>query len=216
MTSLAAADLPGEGRPLTLVAVHGTGGSGRAERDGWARHWAASAARPARLRCPDFGTPYQFLLPHADADLLRALGGLADTPLHLIGFSGGGQFAHRFAQRHPGRVAACCALSAGAWTHPDGTLAGMMVEDGWFGRPGWDDPAVGAAGREPAAGDVRGVRWLIGCGRRDLASRYDSARGYHAALTAAGCRAGWVEWDGGHEGVPDDVAARVIAFIGDR
>lgn len=41
----------------------------------------------------------------------------------LFGFSGGGQFAHRFAMLHPGRVRACVPVSAGWYTLPDTGLA---------------------------------------------------------------------------------------------
>lgn len=40
----------------------------------------------------------------------------------LFGFSGGGQFAHRFAILHPKRIRACVPVSAGWYTWPDGTL----------------------------------------------------------------------------------------------
>ena len=39
--------------------------------------------------------------------------------IHLAGFSGGGQFAHRFAAIHADRVAACVTTAAGWYTFPD-------------------------------------------------------------------------------------------------
>jgi len=41
----------------------------------------------------------------------------------LFGFSGGGQFAHRYAMAYPERVAACAVASAGWYTFPDESRA---------------------------------------------------------------------------------------------
>jgi pimeloyl-ACP methyl ester carboxylesterase len=46
--------------------------------------------------------------------------GAATAPTHLFGFSGGAQFAHRYAMAHPRRVARVVAASAGWYTFPDG------------------------------------------------------------------------------------------------
>ena len=43
--------------------------------------------------------------------------------LYLFGFSGGGQFAHRFAMAYPDRVAAYAVGAAGWYTFPDATVA---------------------------------------------------------------------------------------------
>lgn len=42
-------------------------------------------------------------------------------PIHLAGFSGGAQFAHRYAMAHPRRVARLIAVAAGWYTLPDST-----------------------------------------------------------------------------------------------
>lgn len=41
---------------------------------------------------------------------------------HIFGFSGGGQFAHRFAFLHPDRLLSCIAVSAGWYSWPDNRL----------------------------------------------------------------------------------------------
>ena len=58
-------------------------------------------------------------------DILRdasARWGLQDHRFHLFGFSGGAQFAHRFALLHPGRLLSCIPVSAGWYCWPDQSL----------------------------------------------------------------------------------------------
>ena len=204
-------DSAASGDPLTLVAVHGTGGQAQEMLDGWRATLQRSATRPVRLISPQFDTPYQFLLPDADEQLLEAVGDVGGG-LCLFGFSGGAQFCHRFVNRHADRVAACCALAAGAWTHPDGSLHGMMIEDGYFDRPPFDDPAIRTAGEQPATADVTRTRWMVGCGTLDLPSRYNSARTYFATLRDLGADVEWAEWEGGHDGEPAAVSDRALAM----
>jgi len=45
--------------------------------------------------------------------------GIDTSRVYLAGFSGGGQFAHRFALFHADRVAACATCAAGWYTFPD-------------------------------------------------------------------------------------------------
>lgn len=52
----------------------------------------------------------------------RAALGLDDAPVHLFGFSGGAQFAHRYALLAPHRVARLTVAAAGWYT---------MLDDGW-------------------------------------------------------------------------------------
>ncbi|MCA8950252.1 MAG: hypothetical protein KDE27_12175, partial [Planctomycetes bacterium] len=65
----------------------------------------------------------------ADIKLLRLvdrvaeLVGAATERVFLFGFSGGAQFVHRFALRHPERVARLAVASAGWYTLPDEQLA---------------------------------------------------------------------------------------------
>lgn len=63
----------------------------------------------------------------ADAALIALLdwlqqSGLDTRQINLFGFSGGAQFAHRFAMFHPGRVAKLCVAAAGWYTMPDAAL----------------------------------------------------------------------------------------------
>jgi pimeloyl-ACP methyl ester carboxylesterase len=76
---------------------------------------------------------YQQLAPGsaglaADTALINLLDwlageGFAAGRIHLFGFSGGAQFAHRFALLHPQRVARLCVAAAGWYTMPDPATA---------------------------------------------------------------------------------------------
>ncbi len=63
--------------------------------------------------------------PRADAALhsileeVAWLTGAATARIHLFGFSGGAQFAHRYAMAHPHRVARAVVAAAGWYTFPD-------------------------------------------------------------------------------------------------
>ena len=111
-----------------LVVVHGIT---RNAKD-IARRLAAGAAQTGRtLVVPVFAEPdyagYQRIFGRRRADLaLIALldtlveeGVIAPGPVDLAGFSGGAQFAHRFAWLFPHRVGRLTVASAGWWTFPD-------------------------------------------------------------------------------------------------
>jgi pimeloyl-ACP methyl ester carboxylesterase len=49
----------------------------------------------------------------------RTLRNISDLKVHLCGYSGGAQFAHRYALLHPYNVASLTLLSAGWYTFPD-------------------------------------------------------------------------------------------------
>lgn len=63
--------------------------------------------------------------PRADLALDRIIGevlyltGASTEQLHLFGYSGGGQFAHRYAMAHPQRVTSVVIGAAGWYTFPD-------------------------------------------------------------------------------------------------
>ncbi|MBU0491652.1 MAG: alpha/beta fold hydrolase [Chloroflexi bacterium] len=106
-----------------MVVVHGTGGSGA----DMYRIWQPAAEQEGFcLVCPSFGPGYHRLEAGADESLLAILDEVAreqpaargGQPVLLVGFSGGAQFVHRWAFRHPGRVCGVAALSAGAYDPP--------------------------------------------------------------------------------------------------
>lgn len=112
---------------VPLVAIHGIH---RAAED-QARLFAERAARLGRpVIAPLFSAKrfprYQQAVERCRADLallglLDALAaeGLATRRFSLFGYSGGAQFAHRFAWLYPHRVTRLCVAAAGWYTFPD-------------------------------------------------------------------------------------------------
>ncbi|MBK1717227.1 alpha/beta hydrolase [Thiocystis violacea] len=114
-----------------FVTVHGISRNAREHAEGFAplaerQGVVLVAPRFARRR---FGQ-YQRLAPDArghrpDRMLerilaeVRGLLDLPESPVYLFGYSGGGQFAHRYAMAHPGRVARAVIGAAGWYTFPD-------------------------------------------------------------------------------------------------
>jgi pimeloyl-ACP methyl ester carboxylesterase len=111
-----------------LVALHGIG----RDAAGQARQLAARAASQGRVVvAPLFPVAhfprYQRARCPAGADrallaLLDALvmeGEIAPGPVDLAGYSGGAQFAHRFAWLHPHRAGRLTLTAAGWWLFPD-------------------------------------------------------------------------------------------------
>jgi len=119
----------GPRRPV-LVAVHGIGRQHEAQADAWADF---AAARGMGLVAPCFDArrfdDFQRLGragrgARADLALIEVIDGLiadgrASDDVYVVGYSGGGQFAHRFAFAWPWFVRACVVVSAGWYTFPD-------------------------------------------------------------------------------------------------
>lgn len=75
-----------------------------------------------RLGRPDRGNRADHMLERIVDELARTT--LADPgKLYLFGFSGGGQFVHRFAMAHPERVASYAVGAAGWYTFPSDSLS---------------------------------------------------------------------------------------------
>ena len=117
-----AADLP------PLVAVHGIG---RAARDQAALFAPRAAAEGRVVIAPIFDEErwplYQQVVRRGRADLallglmteLRLTGIWRTPAFAFVGYSGGAQFAHRFAMLYPNLVTRLTAVSAGWYTFPD-------------------------------------------------------------------------------------------------
>ncbi|MDX5361974.1 MAG: hypothetical protein LPL00_10870 [Alphaproteobacteria bacterium] len=115
-----------------LVAIHGISRNAGEHLRAY-RALAESSGRiliAPRFRSPAHPRYQQLGTEERPAD--RALIGILDEvaaglarparPVILIGFSGGAQFAHRFAMAHPERVAALGLGAAGWYTLPDAAL----------------------------------------------------------------------------------------------
>lgn len=118
------------GAPV-LVTVHGISRNARIHAESFAqlaeRHGAVLLA--PRFSSREFGDYQRLgrtqLGPRADRLLLRlvdhvaGLTGAVGQKILLFGYSGGAQFAHRFAMAHPERVAVAAVSSSGWYTFPD-------------------------------------------------------------------------------------------------
>lgn len=125
-----------------IVAVHGSGRAAAAYRGAFARfaehHRCVVLAPlfPIGLRGDGYAEGYKNLVEgevRYDLLLLAMIADLEEAsghrfgPFHLFGFSGGGQFAHRFFYAHPERLASVSIGAPGAVTRIDAT------RDWWFG-----------------------------------------------------------------------------------
>ena len=79
-------------------------------KEDYGQYQQLAAAKPGQ-------TPADIALIALLEDLAAELGGVPDR-FRLFGFSGGAQMAHRFAMRHPARVARICVVSAGWYCLP--------------------------------------------------------------------------------------------------
>jgi pimeloyl-ACP methyl ester carboxylesterase len=113
---------------IPLVAVHGIQRGARSQAALFAEE-AAKAGRVVIAPCfssKRFPGYQRVIMPQrADLALLELLDrigreGMCDTSrVALFGYSGGAQFAHRFALFYPHRIASLSVLSAGWYTFPD-------------------------------------------------------------------------------------------------
>jgi pimeloyl-ACP methyl ester carboxylesterase len=124
-----------EARPDTLfVSVHGISRNAREHAKRFAplaeRYGVALVApRFARDRFPDYqrlgregkGAKADQALGRI-IDEVRTLIGIHAPRLHLFGFSGGGQFAHRYAMAYPEQVERVVVGAAGWYTFPDAAV----------------------------------------------------------------------------------------------
>lgn len=187
---------------------------------------------PARIDGQDTGDDYKFLtgggvdyLALTDAILADALSRLATPPraIWLFGFSGGAQFAQRYALFRASRLSGLIVAA------PGGVTLLRADVDWWPGLRG-AEAAVGAApdlaglarlptavivgGEDRVAGVVnRGPGTKFGAAQADLAglTRIDRARALHADLAAHGTPVSYTELPGvGHKLAPCAEAAAQI------
>ena len=166
-------------RVRILVAVHGYSGQKDSERG--RRKVREAAERWERLAEKEdlvvlaphfdeerFDRRYQRLNPgglRADLrlhelidEVEKALPGITTNKLLLFGFSGGGQFVHRYAMFHPDRVDRAVAGAAGWYTWPDSSLP-YPVGTGRRKLP---------RGVEPKICELCGLDLLVLVGEKDI------------------------------------------------
>lgn len=171
---------PVAGRPLVVI-VHGTGRSGPQYRDAFAgfaeEHGCVVLAPifPAGIDDPEDLHNYKFIDYHGirfDRILLAMVDevterygqyGLDGTRFLLQGFSGGGQFAHRFFYLHPHRLAGVSIGAPGRITRLDDTRPWWLGTAGFaerFGTP-IDHAALRRVPVQMAVGDQDVQTWEI-------------------------------------------------------
>lgn len=121
-----------EGAPV-LVAVHGISRNARAQAKTFAEfadRYGVVIVAPlfSGQRFPGYqrlgisrrgAGPRPDLVLNAMLTEVSAITGARTDRFYLFGFSGGGQFAHRYAMAHPGRVLAVAMGAPGWYTYPD-------------------------------------------------------------------------------------------------
>lgn len=141
-------------KEYTLVlGVHGYRGNGKGA--GGYAGWATS--KDVIVLGPSYDSNgYQYLQAGADEQTIALLKTLhkefnLKDKIFVGGFSGGSQFAHRFAMKYPNLVAGCAAHSGGTWATGDYAERAMP---------------------NPAA---RGVLFVISCGENDTKKSFSDA-----------------------------------------
>ncbi|MFO0688298.1 MAG: hypothetical protein U0900_06295 [Myxococcota bacterium] len=192
------------GRAALVVAVHGIS---RNALEQMASFSALAAERGFVLMAPCFDTPadedYQRLgrrgrgrrADLALDDAIRRLGEERKIELgarYLFGYSGGGQFVHRYLMSHPERVTAAVVAAAGWYTMPDatqayphglrvgGALAGVRMEPASFLRV----PLLVAVGELDVDRD-RSVRTTTKLDASQGEDRIERAKRWVTAMQAA-------------------------------
>ena len=110
----------------------------------------------------------------------------------LQGFSGGAQFAHRFAFWYPAEVLACAVHACGSWTTPDGTLIDKDDANQLTVTPA-DPQYDGNLWTRKAAKESMSVKFMVSCGMDD--SRYPLATLFAQKLNDAkySCKTLWIK-----------------------
>ncbi|MEM9111027.1 MAG: hypothetical protein AAGC72_13485 [Planctomycetota bacterium] len=142
------------GKTYTLVVgAHGARGKGKgaAGHAGWVKDHDVIVLGPSY---PHNG--FQYLYQDSDKQTIELFKKLKKEyrlhdKLFIVGFSGGSQYAHRFAMKYPGLVSGCAAHSGGTWATGD--------------YPRGESP-------NPKA---RGVVFVISCGENDTKKSFKQA-----------------------------------------
>ncbi len=103
------------------------------------------------LLCPQFSDGYQWFEGREDETLIEIINEAKEDfyidpgRVFLVGNSGGGQFVHRFAFKHPEHIKAACVLSAGDYEAPPDLSDAKSVK--YYVAVGEDDERLGITRR---------------------------------------------------------------------
>ncbi|MEO0477746.1 MAG: hypothetical protein AAF085_17515, partial [Planctomycetota bacterium] len=138
-----------------VVGVHGAGGIGKgaAGHANWVNQHDVIVLGPSYRNSAG---AYQYLQGQTDQQTIDLFEKLQkEYKLHdklfIVGFSGGSQYAHRFAMKYPDLVSGCAAHSGGTWATGD--------------YPKGESPNPGA----------RGVLFVMSCGEKDTRKSFAQA-----------------------------------------
>lgn len=138
-----------------FVGVHGAGGNGKgaAGHANWVNKHDVIVLGPSYRNSAG---AYQYLQGQTDKQTIALFKQLRkeyklNDKLFIAGFSGGSQYAHRFAMKYPDLVSGCAAHSGGTWATGD--------------YPTGESP-------NPKA---RGVLFVISCGEKDTKKSFAQA-----------------------------------------
>lgn len=133
-----------------VVGVHGAGGNGKnaAGLKGWVEKYDNIIVIGPSF--PTKGPYYQVLEANTDKQLLDIKADLSKEfklypRMFIHGFSGGSQYSHRFASKHPDALVGVSAHSGGSWSPVDKKAAPLV----WTVSCGLKDTASSVPGAKP-------------------------------------------------------------------
>ena len=113
-----------------FVAIHWNTGTARQQYEQWSN---ITNREYFIMLCPQFQYGYQWLQGREDRILIQMMDQLMKEfkfdkkKVYLVGFSGGAQFVHRFAFKHPTRIKVAGVLAGGNYSRPPGSLLNWKI-----------------------------------------------------------------------------------------
>jgi len=123
-----------------LIAIHWNEGSASQQIDQWGNY---ANQNYFIILSPQFHFGYQWLRGREDILLKMMMAevknefSIDQQRIYLVGYSGGAQFAHRFAFKHPSSIDGACVMAAGQYDDPPRSSRAKVVD--YFVSVGLDD-----------------------------------------------------------------------------